>query len=227
MEGPSGIPYNHVSFPLFVGVLNGFNDRGIACNAHQLLHSRDKIGNYNVATPLLPRMILEQAGSLRDARRIVSSHLPCRSLNLMVTSECERESVVFEMNPETSASISHAGRFMVCTTHFRSPELARFHSGDIRLSQKRLKLVESHLKSKKNLTINDCRILLSDSSNGLKYTHSSPSICNRGTFQSFVFDLFQESVWVSDGVKAPVSLTGAFRQLELRKVFTLPDAVNF
>jgi predicted choloylglycine hydrolase len=106
--------YTHVSLPLFIGVLNGFNHH-IALNSHQIMHVKEKTNKQLLATPLLMRLMLEQAESLKEAECIAKTHPTKRSLNIMVTDR--QKSIILEVHPKMIKTIAKKGP-MCCTTHF-------------------------------------------------------------------------------------------------------------
>ena len=57
---PGKLRYVHVTPGLFLGVLSGFNERGVAMMSHQIAATREKSVPGTLATPLLQRMILEE-----------------------------------------------------------------------------------------------------------------------------------------------------------------------
>jgi hypothetical protein len=212
---PGTHSFTHVSFPFFAGVLNGYNDRGIAVNAHQILSVRDGAPGRQCATPLLKRIILEGAGTVSQADAIIRTTGISRALNLMVTSLWDRASVVYEIAPDGHATVRSGRDHLCCTTHFRSPAMRARHTGNTGRSERRLRSMEEWIEDRGDITVPDGLELLGNSKNGTSYRHSGISISNNGTFQSFLIDMAANRIHISNGRKAPVPATGEYVELKI------------
>jgi hypothetical protein len=217
--------FSHVSVPLFVGALNGFNEAGIAVNSHQIIHAAERPSGPRLASSLLMRMLLEKAASLEDAHEIIAGNLSMRSLNIVVVSHGSRKGAVFEVHPERFHAVHHDGNF-ACTTHFESDTMRPLHDGVITPSQTRLAsmramLAENHQPDHQTLLgwLRDCR-------NGPEHRLSGRSVSNHGTYQSFLFDLGQRCVLLSNGRKVPVSSSGEFVPVRVNGPETRPFDVG-
>ncbi|MBU4369648.1 C45 family peptidase [Patescibacteria group bacterium] len=206
--------FTHVSIPLLIGVLNGFNDKGIAVNSHQILYVKEDTKENNLATHLLMRMLLENISNLKDGELFIKNNITMRSLNLVLTSEKEKKSIIFEINPSKINLIESNGP-LCCTTHFESKEMQKFHNGPIKSSQIRLKSMNCLVDKYNQITYKDLINILKDYSNGLENKGTGKSLTNEGTYQSFVFDLTNNIILISNGNKKPVSLTGEYVKLKL------------
>ena len=207
---PGKKTFTHVGIPFFVGAINGFNVDGIAVNSHQILSCSEKENKKLLSTPLLMRILLENVSCLEDAVFLVDENITRRSLNVMVTSEKERRSIIFEINPSKNCSFSSKKHYLCCTTHFQDPKMRLFHNGRIKASEERLLSMNNLVKDLDKLSVSEFTELLKDQTNGMAYHESGCSLTNKGTYQSFVFDLKEQKVYISNAVKKPVSLHGKY-----------------
>lgn len=215
--------FTHVSVPLFVGGINGFNEKGIAVNSHQVIPTADKATKIRLATPLLMRILLEETEKLKDAEKIIQNNITARSLNIILTSEKERKSVVFEIHPSKAYQINKEGN-TCCTTHFISEEMHKLHthpaeSSKIRLnaSSIRIKSMYELISKYKTMSYKNLIKILKNHSNGLTFKHGAQSLTNDGTYQSFIFDLTNKIILISNGDTPPVSLTGEYVKFVVNK----------
>jgi predicted choloylglycine hydrolase len=215
--------FSQVSIPFFVGALNGFNQSGIAVNSHQIIHVRETADGPRLATPLLMRMLLEQANDLAGAEALVRQNPTLRSLNVVVTSETERRAVVFEVNPAQVNALSEAGG-VCCATHFASTTMGKLHDGPIGTSQARQASMLAMMAENRQPDAPALIGMLQDQRNGPAHRTSGRSLTNHGTFQSFLFDLTHRRILVSNGLKRPVSLSGEFIAVDVNGAGELPAA---
>lgn len=211
---PGKCRFSHVSIPFFVGSLNGFNQSGISVNSHQIIHAREMADGPKLATPLLMRMLLEEANDLAGAEALVRQNPTLRSLNVVVTAEKERESLVCEINPEQVNVISGEGA-RCCATHFASAAMCKLHDGPIDASQARLASMQDLAAENPQPNAPALIAMLQDHRNGMAHKTSGRSLTNDGTYQSFLFDLTHRRILVSNGLRRPVSLTGEFVEVEV------------
>ena len=203
-----------------MGVLNGFNSNGTVVNAHQITTRRDISRNPHLATPFLMRMVLEFADCQEDAAEIIRQNPVCRAINLMVTCENERNTCIYELLPDDfNQNLQVAGdtRFLCCTTHFQ--RLQTVTTDMQSRSALRLKSMNRLLQNRFRLSIAEGIELLKDCANGMRYKHSGMSLTNAGTFQSFLFNVTDRTIYISNARQLPVSLHGAYQKIELDKVW--------
>lgn len=215
--------FSHVSIPFFVGALNGFNQSGMAVNSHQIINVRETTNGPRLATPLLMRMLLEQADDLSGAETLVRQNPTLRSLNVVVTSERERKAVVLEVNPERVNVMPEAAA-VCCATHFASATMGKLHDGPIGTSQARLASMQALMTENRQPDATALIGMLQDQRNGLAHKTSGRSLTNHGTFQSFLFDLTRRRIRISNGLKRPVSLNCEFIEVKVNGADELPAA---
>lgn len=206
--------FTHVTPPLFVGSLNGFNDKGIAVNSHQIRAIKEVIKNDRLSTPLLVRMLLENTDDLKSAERIANKNITTRAINVIVTSREERKSIILEVHPDKMNVINNKTHTS-CVTYFKSKHMQKLHTGPIELPKIRLKLMDELIDKHDNLSYDKFIEILKDHRNGLKYPLGRRSITNAGTYQSFIFDLTHKIIIMSNGDKIPVSLTGEYVKIKI------------
>ena len=211
--------FTHVSVPLLVGAINGFNEKGIAVNSHQVIPTKEKPHPIRLATPLLSRIILEESNNLKDAVEVVKKNITHRVVNIALTSEKERKSIICEIHPSKAHFVyKNDNSCTCCTTHYESRQMRHFHNNHPQQSvRERLSNTKLRIKTMRELTAihhevtyQDMIKILQDHSNGIEFYRGAKSLSNNGTYQSFVFDLTHNFIWISNGDKAPVSLTGEF-----------------
>jgi predicted choloylglycine hydrolase len=208
---PGTLRYVHVTPGLFLGVLGGFNERGIAMMSHQIAATREESVPGNLATPLLQRMILEQATDMAQAEAVIRSNPVQRCISDLVTSDAEGTSCVYEITPASIKAIRANGRFLCCATHFKDREFSLLQRHKTTISENRLALME-RLAAAARPVAQDVIAILRDCGNGLAHKTSGCSPTNEGTYQSIVFDVSGRRVLVSNGTRLPVSLTGTYEE---------------
>jgi predicted choloylglycine hydrolase len=211
---PGKLRYVHVTPGLFLGVLSGFNERGMALMSHQIAATREDSVPGNLATPLLQRMILEEATDLSGAESLIRANPIQRCISNLVTSDAEGASRVFEITPKAVKATGGANRFLSCATHFKDAEFSRLHRRKTPISEARLRLLDL-LAARTKPVPDEVIAILRNHDNGLVHRKSGHSPANEGTYQSIVFDVTGRRVFVSDGARLPVSLTGTFREIVL------------
>jgi hypothetical protein len=211
---PGTLRYVHVTPGLFLGVLGGFNWRGLAMMSHQIGATKEKSVAGNLATPLLQRMILEEAGDLAEADAVIRANPVQRCISNLVTSTADRASRVYEITPG-SIRVSHSeAAFMCCATHFKDSELSLLQRRKSTISENRLALMNK-LAAKTRPVAQEIFAILGNADNGLTHDKSGYSPANDGTYQSIVFDVTGHRLFVSDGTTLPVSLSGVYREIVL------------
>jgi predicted choloylglycine hydrolase len=223
---PKKLRFTHVSVPLLVGAINGFNEDGIAVNSHQVIPTAEKPHEKRLATPLLMRMLLEDSNNLKKGEQIAKHNITARSLNVVLTSEKERKSIICEIHPSQIHFIHYAEKNITacCTTHFEGEEMHKLHTHPAKSSKMRLHASKTRLKSMrelvsrfKHMTPKNMIKILQDKSNGIEFRHGAKSLTNEGTYQSFVFDLTHNIMWVSNADKPPASLHGKFVEFKVNR----------
>jgi hypothetical protein len=211
---PGKLRYVHVTPGLFLGVLSGFNERGIAMMSHQIAATREKSVPGTLATPLLQRMILEEATDMAHAGAVIHANPVQRCVSDLVTSSQEGLSCIYEITPEAVKLIPASGPSLCCATHFKDLELAQLQRHETTVSQGRLSLMNT-LAAKTRAIPAEVIAMLRNYDNGLSHLTSGHSPTNEGTYQSMVFDVTGGRIFVSDGTQLPVSLSGNYREILL------------
>jgi predicted choloylglycine hydrolase len=210
MQIPGRTRFVHNTPGFFLGALNGFNERGIAVTSHQVLPTREPAASGGLASVLLPRLLLEQSTTVEDAGHIIHRNRIRRCLNVMVASATE--SHVYEISPGHIHVIRTNAHYLCCTTHFQHEDLHRLHRSSTEGSQQRLQLMNRLARDSVG-TVEDAIVMLQSTENGTGHDGSGFSPTNDGTYQSFVIDLTDRTIYISDGKTLPVSLTGTYRAL--------------
>ena len=214
VQVPGTLRYAHVTPGLFLGVLGGFNERGIAMMSHQIAATKEKAVPGNLATPLLQRMILEQAADMAQAEQIIRANPTQRCISDLITSHTEGTSCVYEITPASIKATPANGRFLCCATHFEDKELSLLQRHETTVSQNRLALL-NRLAAAARAVPGDVIAILRNCGNGLAHKTSGHSPTNEGTYQSMVFDVSGRRVLVSNGTRLPVSLSGDYQEFAL------------
>jgi isopenicillin-N N-acyltransferase like protein len=205
----------HVSLPFFVGAIEGFNFKGIGITSHETIRVMERKRSKNLATPLIVRMLLEKSENMKNANILIKRNIPRRSINLMVTSSKEKETRIYELNPSETNTIETKNNFLCCTTHFRGEKMKEYHKGSVKESMDRLESMQELVETHKSLSIKNAIKILQDTSNGIEYNNTGSSMASDGTFQSFVMDLTNRKIYISDGKENPVPLTGKYREIKI------------
>jgi predicted choloylglycine hydrolase len=209
---PGKLRYVHVTPGLFLGVLSGFNERGIAMMSHQIAATNEKSIPGTLATTLLQRMILEEATDMAHAEAVIHANPVQRCVSDLVTSSEEGLNCIYEITPDAVKRISADGPSLCCATHFKDLELARLQRYETTVSERRLSLMNA-LAAKLRAIPDEVIAMLRNCDNGLAHRKSGHSPTNEGTYQSMVFDVTGGRIFVSDGKQLPVSLTGNYREI--------------
>ena len=211
---PGKLRYMHVTPGLFLGVLSGFNERGIAMMSHQIAATREKSVPDSLATPLLQRMILEEGTDMAQVGSVIHANPVQRCVSDLITSSAEGLSRIYEITPEAIKVFDANEAWLCCATHFTDTELARLQRHETKVSQGRLTLMNA-LATKTRAIPEDVIAMLRNYDNGLSHLQSGHSPTNEGTYQSMVFDVTGGRIFVSDGTRLPVSLSGKYREIIL------------
>jgi predicted choloylglycine hydrolase len=206
--------YVHVTPGLFLGAFGGFNERGVAMMSHQIAATKEESVPGNLATPLLQRMILEEATDMAHAESVIRANPIQRCISNLVTSHAEGMSRVYEITPASVKTIYGTSPFQCCATHFKDQEFSLLHRHETTIGESRLKLMNK-LAAATRPVPDEVMAILRNCDNGLAHRKSGSSPANEGTYQSAVFDVSGNRVFLSDGARLPVSLTGEFREIVL------------
>ena len=211
---PGTLRYVHVTPGLFLGVLGGFNERGMAMMSHQIGATKEESVPGNLATPLLQRMILEEATDMAHAELIIRANPVQRCISNLVTSSTEGTSCIYEITPASIKTTHTTGSYLCCATHFKDGELSLLLRDKPTISESRLALM-NQLAAKTRPVPDEVIAILKNVDNGIAHRKSGYSPTNEGTYQSIVFDVSGRRVIVSNGTRLPVSLTGDYREFVL------------
>lgn len=211
---PGKLRYVHVTPGLFLGVLGGFNERGVSMMSHQIAATREEAVPGTLATPILQRMILEEARDMAHAESVIRTNPVQRCISNLVTSGAEGISCIYEITPASIKITRNSGTFLCCATHFKDSELSLLQRHKTTVSEKRLELM-NELAAEARPTPDEVIAILRNYDNGLAHRKSGYSPTNEGTYQSIVFDVSGGRIFVSDGSQLPVSLTGAYREIAI------------
>src|SRR3989344_4942493 len=96
---PGKNKFIHVSFPLFIGAVNGFNEKGIAMSSHDSDSVTHKMIANNISAASLVRIILEKAQNIDDVSKIAEDNFSYIPFNLLVASEEEHTFAILEAYP--------------------------------------------------------------------------------------------------------------------------------
>jgi hypothetical protein len=213
VRAPGKLRYVHIAPGLFLGAFNGFNERSIAVLSHQIVPTREKSIAGTLATPLLQRMLLEEAESLSSAETLTRQNPVQRCISNLIISGTEGRSCVFEIAPFAVSRMPQVGPFLSCVTHFRDKALAALHRKEPTASRTRLSLINRLAKKASPLPASVISIL-QNCENGIGFEGTGTSPTNEGTFQSFVIDLLRHRLFYADGKTLPVSLSGSYREFQ-------------
>ena len=211
---PGKLPFVSVTPGFFLGAFNGYNARGVAVLSHQIGATKEEFIPGSLATTLLQRMLLEEATGMAHAESIIRENPIQRCISNLIVSTRERASCVFEIAPIGVAAFPGTGGHQCCVTHFEADELAKLHRKEPEASRSRLQLM-NRIAAKSRATVADLIALVKNYDNGISHKDSGRSPTNDGTYQSLVFDIAGGRIFMADGARLPVSLTGTYRQISI------------
>jgi hypothetical protein len=201
--------FTYVSFPFFVGVVNGFNEN-IILSSHKILRKDNKFVNGRLGIFILSRYLLENSKDISEIRNIIPKNLPGKSMNLMVTDIGRKKSSVFEISSGGVNELTIKGQWMGCTNHIKSEKMRDLYAGLPEASEVVLKSLETLLSEVEEMTVDKSVSILQNKGSGLKGRFGNSSVANNATCQSFVFDFENMEMHISNSNKRPVSLNGKF-----------------
>jgi acyl-CoA:6-aminopenicillanic acid acyl transferase len=159
-------------------------------------------------------MLLEQATCLSHAEELIRANPIQRCVSNMIVSASEGASRIFEISPAAVKATAGSPVSQCCVTHFQDEELAKLHRRFPAESHRRLALMNRIATRTKPHPFAIIR-LLRNCDNGTSHRNSGCSPTNDGTYQSLVLDLTNRKMFISDGTRLPVSLSGAYREVQL------------
>ena len=211
--------FTHISLPGFIGVANGFNNRGIAISAHDAGNIYHKTVVGNTSTSCVLRMLLEKSDSLENISKIAHNNPPYLPGIVLVASERERGFGILEVYPTKINFVRKPeNNYAFSANHYHSSEMKEHHKSIESGSIKRYDYLEGYFLNREGLTIGEAIDILKNTDHGIKWdkTGGQRSVANEGTFQSFVFDVTKDEVYISNGKKLPVSLHGNFVKIPIK-----------
>ena len=206
--------FTTVSLPGFVGVGNGFNDKGIAISSHDVGVIYKKRIPGNTSSSCLLRMILEDARDLEGLKNIARNNPAYYPGHMIVASEVEQTAGILELYPGDMNFISLPEQTYVYTAnHYHSMKMQKYHKEIKSGSIKRYEYLKGCFAGKSDISVDEAIVVLRNTQHGTKRDTTGHSIANEGTFQSFVLDVTNNTVYVSNGKKVPVPLSGDYVKL--------------
>ena len=204
-----GCRYLSVGFPGYIGVLTGFNDRGISLSAHTSISADNAVG---IPTGFLYRKIMEEAESLDEALAILREGPRTIGNNLLLGSYRENRFVAAEVTARRCETRAPAGGVIAVTNHFQCAPLGELQRGPDRLLQgsrqrdKTLREFQSGLGRAAGVA-DVQRWFASPKGQGAVF----PSVANKGTVQGVIFAPAEGAFYVAKGNKTPVTTSGYLR----------------
>ncbi len=208
--------YTHISFPLVIGVLNGYNEHGITTNPHMLYGVKNgKLRKESTPIMLLLKDIMENTKTINETKTIFRKNKTTRAVTALITSTKEKKSYIYEAHPNKINFINNQKNHQACTMHYEGKEMKKLQTGTLEGTKKRLKYLEETLKKTKKMTTKKAKEILRNTKEGTKRTKSGGvSITNNGTFQSLIFIPEKDTTYYSNGQKTPVSTTGEYKEIK-------------
>jgi isopenicillin-N N-acyltransferase-like protein len=122
---PTGkLAFASVGFPGWLGVLSAMNESGLTLATHQVTQSADHSPSFTPdGTPMTLsfRRVMEECRTVAEAERLLRSVKRTTYLSIAVADT--REAAVFELTPQSVVVRRPEDDMLICTNHFRSPEL--------------------------------------------------------------------------------------------------------
>lgn len=213
---PGKNKFVHVSYPFFIGAANGFNQKGIATSSHDSGNVNYKVVANNTSAASLVRIILEKAQNLDDVSKIAQSNFSYIPVNVLVASEQEHKFSILEAHPfDFSFTTVTKQSWAAVANHYQSDKMQKYHKVIKKGSLDRLACLKENLSGKNNLSVQEAIDILKNHRNGLHRDKTGYSVTNIGTFQSFIFDVTKREIYISNGNRLPVPLSGDFIKIEL------------
>ena len=204
-----GRRYLSVGFPGYIGVLTGFNDRGISLSAHTSICADNAMG---IPSGFLYRRIMEEAGTLDQATTILRAGPRTIGNNLLLGSYRENRFAAAEVTASQCETRAPAGGAVVVTNHFQCNPMDQLQRGPDRLLQgsrqraKTLREFQSGLG--RPAEVADVQQWFA-SPKGEDAVF--PSVANKGTVQGVIFAPAEGAFYVAKGNRTPVTTAGYLR----------------
>lgn len=213
---PGKNKFVHVSYPFFVGAANGFNEKGIATSSHDSNANRKVVSN-NTSVASIVRIILEKAQKMDDVSKIAGNNSSYIPANILIASGQEHKFSILEVYPSDFSFYTVADNSSITiTNHYQSKKMQQYHKGIKKGSLDRLICLKESLFGKNYLSVQEAIEILKDHRNGLQRDTTGYSVANIGSFQSFVFDVTKGDIYISNGNKLPVPLSGEFVKISTK-----------
>lgn len=214
-----------VGWPGMAGVATAVNDRGISLGN---LTSYLRAGvPWGTASTMRYRLIMEEASSLDDVRRLLRSSRGTVGNNLMVGSGREARAALFELTPGTVAEVPPHDGVLVATNHFQTPELARRQARVLLPHSVRRWERLRELCGHDAVEPEEALGFLADTACGVESpaTNLFHRVANEGTAVSALFRPGTLEMWIGVAPEPPASSRG-FRRLELEELLKLPAGLS-
>jgi hypothetical protein len=204
-----GHRYLTVGFPGYIGVLTGFNDRGISLSAHTSISSESAVG---VPSGFLYRRIMEEAGTLEQAAGILRAGPRTIGNNILLGSFRENAFLGVEVTAARCETRSPDGGVITMTNHYQCDAMRDVQRGSNRLlqgSRQRAGILRQFAAGLgRPATVADVqKWFASRKGEGMVF----PSVANGGTVQGVIFAPAEGAFFVAKGNKTPVTLAGYTR----------------
>lgn len=204
-----GRTYLSVGFPGYIGVLTGFNDRGVSLSAHTSISADNAVG---VPTGFLYRRIMEEAGTLDQAVAILRAGPRTIGNNLLLGSYRENRFLAAEVTARQCETRAPDGGAVVVTNHFQCEALGELQRGPDRLLQGSRQRVQTLQEFQSVLgrpagVADVQRWFASPKGQGAVF----PSVANKGTVQGVIFAPAEGAYYLAKGNRTPVTTAGYLR----------------
>ncbi len=213
---PNKHSFTTISIPGFFGVANGFNDRGIAISSHDAGDVYYKRVHGNISSSCVLRMILEEVEDIRDVEKIARGNPAYYPGLMLIASEKENLFGLLELYPsDVNFTLLPKQNYAYTTNHYHSEKMQKYHKEIKAGSIRRYEYLKGCFAGKKDLSIDEVITVLKNTQHGTKRDTTGHSVANEGTFQSFIFDVTNHNVYISNGNKVPVPLYGNFVKIKI------------
>jgi len=121
---PGKLAFASIGFPGVVGVLSGVNEAGLVLVTHEIRASADGSPTFSAdGTPMTLsfRRVLEECKSVPEAEEFLKSDK--RTTYLSITVCDTTTAAVLELTPKNVVARQPEQGLLICTNHFRSPNL--------------------------------------------------------------------------------------------------------
>jgi isopenicillin-N N-acyltransferase-like protein len=118
------LSFASVGFPGWLGVLSGMNEAGLTLATHDVKQSADHSPAFTpIGTPMTLsfRRVLEECRTVAEAERLMKSVKRTTYLSIAVADK--QNCAILELTPKSVVVRRPENGMLLCTNHFRSPEL--------------------------------------------------------------------------------------------------------